>query len=164
MHINIILHKLKNSMTAAIIILFLQRRKPRHREINLSKITKVVNSEVGIQTPDVCGTLSYLNTNCISCSLQLPNSYPSFCFHLTFLILAITPTLLKRKTEVCDIKTLLRVGPLPCCTNFKSLKVGPGKLILGKGAQMIHRCASKILRTHSTMLYLLKSIILKDLG
>ena len=41
-------------MTAAIIILFLQRRKPRYREINLSKITKVVNSEVGIQTPDVC--------------------------------------------------------------------------------------------------------------
>ena len=40
-------------MTAAIIILFLQRRKPRHREINLSKITKVVNVKLGFK-PQMC--------------------------------------------------------------------------------------------------------------
>lgn len=103
MHINIILHKFKKktSMTAAIIILLLQR-KPRHREINLSQDHKGCQQWSSNSNPKCVWSLSYLNTNCISCSLQLPNSYTSFCFHLTFFILAIMPPLLNGKTEVCD--------------------------------------------------------------
>lgn len=55
MHINIILHKLKKLHDSCYYYpLFTEEETKAHREINLSKITKVVNSEVGIQTPDVC--------------------------------------------------------------------------------------------------------------
>lgn len=93
--------KKKTSMTAAIIILLLQR-KPRHREINLSQDHKGCQQWSWNSNPKCVWSLSYLNTNCISCSLQLPNSYTSFCFHLMFFILAIMPPLLNGKTEVCD--------------------------------------------------------------